>query len=212
MSGFSIDELDAIARGVGGASAPASGKTKAPLAEPTQEDLNKARRTKVLNPQLQPDTEQTVTASQPPPQKQATQSQLPKVHASESIRLPQLGEKKAQNGNSTQKTGSESLPVPNLPIAQRRMRRHPEDSARKRREIEEAAHHSASWNNGFGIVGKQAVASTKLPSLGGSSHHYHYQQQQDKKMPISLVGTNLPLIPVKSSFEHQKSGKVVQKV
>jgi hypothetical protein len=64
MSGFSIDELDAIARGVGGASAPASGKTKAPSAEPTQEDLNKARRTKVLNPQLQPDTEPTVTASQ----------------------------------------------------------------------------------------------------------------------------------------------------
>ncbi len=64
MSGFSIEELDAIARGVGGASAPASGKTKAPSAEPTQEDLNKARRTKVLNPQLQPDAEPTVTAPQ----------------------------------------------------------------------------------------------------------------------------------------------------
>lgn len=64
MSGFSIDELDAIARGVGGASAPASGKTKALSAEPTQEDLNKARRTKVINPQLQPDAEPTVTASQ----------------------------------------------------------------------------------------------------------------------------------------------------
>ena len=64
MSGFSIEELDAIARGIGGASAPASGKNKVPSAEPTQEDLNKARRTKVLNPQLQPDAEPVVTAPQ----------------------------------------------------------------------------------------------------------------------------------------------------
>jgi len=60
MSGFSIEELDAIARGVGGAPAPR--KNKAELPQPTDEDLNKARRTKVLNPQLQPDTEPTATA------------------------------------------------------------------------------------------------------------------------------------------------------
>ena len=65
MSGFSIDELDAIARGVGGATSPPTSKNKTELPQPTQEDLNKARRTKVLNPQLQPDAEPTTEVTQP---------------------------------------------------------------------------------------------------------------------------------------------------
>jgi hypothetical protein len=64
MSGFSIEELDAVARGVSGTTAPTSNKNKAELPQPTQEDLDKARRKKVLNPQLQPDAEPIVTAPQ----------------------------------------------------------------------------------------------------------------------------------------------------
>ena len=64
MSEFSMEELDAVARGVSGKNTPAINKGKSFLREPTQEEINKSQRTKVLNPQLQPDAEQTVTAPQ----------------------------------------------------------------------------------------------------------------------------------------------------
>jgi hypothetical protein len=65
MSEFSMEELDAVARTISGATKPQTGQNKKELPQPTQEELNKARRTKVLNPQLQPDAEQIAETPQP---------------------------------------------------------------------------------------------------------------------------------------------------
>jgi hypothetical protein len=65
MSEFSMEELDAVARGVSGKNTPAINKGKSFLREPTQEEINKSQRTKVLNPQLQPDAEPIAETTQP---------------------------------------------------------------------------------------------------------------------------------------------------
>jgi hypothetical protein len=65
MSEFSMEELDAVARSISGATKPQTGKNKAELPQPTQQELDKARRTKVLNPQLQPDAEPIAEVTQP---------------------------------------------------------------------------------------------------------------------------------------------------
>jgi hypothetical protein len=46
MSEFSMEELDAVARGVSGKNTPAINKGKSFLREPTQEEINKSQRTK----------------------------------------------------------------------------------------------------------------------------------------------------------------------
>jgi len=65
MSEFSMEELDAVARTISGATKPQTGQNKKELPQPTQEQLDKARRTKVLNPQLQPDAEPVAETTQP---------------------------------------------------------------------------------------------------------------------------------------------------
>ena len=65
MSEFSMDELDAVARSISGVTKPQTGQNKKELPQPTQQELDKARRTKVLNPQLQPDAEPTAETTQP---------------------------------------------------------------------------------------------------------------------------------------------------
>jgi hypothetical protein len=65
MSEFSMEELDAVARTISGATKPQTGQNKKELPQPTQEQLDKARRTKVLNPQLQPDAEPIAETTQP---------------------------------------------------------------------------------------------------------------------------------------------------